>query len=116
MKQVIILEKDESSPQVRFRFALWAVVPAARQSFYVNAALTSAFKSASGAEIAALQAGQVVERVDTVSFAAGTSIAVIQAALQSTWTDYQLAISAANPWVRYGTVWDGTSWAAGGVV
>lgn len=113
MKQVIVLEKLPEAN--RYRYALWAAVPAARQAFYASPDATSAFKNASQAELDALKAGSVVERTDVISVAAGTSLATIQAELQATWQRFQDEITSSNPWVRYGTSWDGNNWTPAGV-
>lgn len=43
---------------------------------------------------------------------AGTTVPQIQAALVAEFNAYQARITAANPWQRYGTSYDGTSWTA----
>ena len=110
-KQIIIL--DHLGPG-RFRFALWAAVPAGRQVFYAQAGKVSAWTGASLVENQALALGQVAEFVDTTAFTPGTSLAQVQTGLQQQWQDFQAEISAANRWVRYGSFWDGTTWTAGG--
>src|SRR5262245_53575440 len=115
MRRVIVLEKDESTPAGRYRFALSALVPAVRQGFYANAAAVSAFRDATEQELADLRAGAVVERLDSISIAPGTGIAVVQAQLQVAWQQFQSEVDNQNPWVRYGTSWDGTAWTSMGV-
>ena len=41
--------------------------------------------------------------------------AQIRTMLQAEFTARQNAVNAYNPWTRYGTLWDGTTWTAGGV-
>lgn len=109
--RVIILDRTTTG----IRYAMWADVPAARQPFYVDAAKVSAWKDALPADNTALQLGQVVEKVDTQLPEPGAGVARIRSLLQEQWARCQAEIDAANPWDKYGTSWDGTSWAAGGV-
>ncbi len=113
-KQIIILERLNEPSDMNFRYVLWATVPAARVSAYANAAAVSAFKGASAGELTALQTGSVVERVGIASFTIGTPIATIQTYLLAQFAAFQAQINAANPTVRYGTSFDGTSWTSGG--
>jgi len=112
-KRIIILDKLPEAN--RYRYALWADVPPARQAFYAAPERASAWIGASAGDNAALAAGQVVERVDIISVAAGSTLAGIQAELQATWQKFQDEINNQNPWIRYGTTWDGSTWAVGGV-
>ena len=111
-KQIVILEKLDSDT---YKYALWAAVPVARQSFYTKIGAVSEWKNASVAENTAIAAGQIVEKVETINVPAGSTLGQVQAFLQTRWTDYQALITANNPWVRYGSFWDGISWTAGGV-
>jgi hypothetical protein len=108
-KRVIILDMQGG----RVRYALWATVPAGREAFHARAGAVSQWTGASAEENAAIAAGQVVEFVDVLG-SNGTN-AQIRAALEARWTDYQAEITARNPWNRYGSFWDGTSWTAAGV-
>ncbi len=121
-KRIIILENQtqtqlgNEAPKI-FRAAFWADVPAARQAFYMKTATPfSAWPGASAAELTAIQTGTVTERVLTVPIAFNVNLASAQTALQAIWTDYQAEITAANPWNRYGSFWDGTTWTLGGAV
>lgn len=116
VKKVIILER--SPERLEFRYALWGDVPAARQEFFADPARESVYKDASAAEITALQNGSVAERVGIAAYPAGTAIAVIQTELANLWTAFQAELnvatnSAQNPYQRYGTTWDGTTWTLG---
>lgn len=113
-KQIIILDRIPGAA-VSFRYALWAQVPAARQSFYVNASATSGFAGASAPEMAAIQAGQVRERLDIAQFVTGTPIATITAYLQAAFTQFQADTNGLNNWDKYGTFFDGTVWTNAGV-
>lgn len=110
--RVIILEREDART---FQYALWADVPAARQSFYANANKVSAWNGALPTDNTALQNGSVVERVDKFVVPSGTTLAVVQTLLQTQWQEFQDRITALNPWVRYGSTWDGAVWTAGGV-
>jgi hypothetical protein len=108
-KKIIILERIEPS-DVSFRFVLWATVPTGRAIAYADPTTTSQFKSATPEELAALQAGEVVERADTGTYPSGTTQAEIEADLVVRFNAFQAEIDAANPTVRYGTFFDGMIW------
>ena len=113
-KQIIILERVDEPSDNSFNVAYWVTIPAARVSAYANATATSQFKQASAPELAAIQAGQVVEIVERMGFVAGTGVAAIQAALIARFNTLQAAATSRNPWVRYGTTWDGSAWTVAG--
>lgn len=107
--RIIILEREASSNT--FSYVAWADVPAARQLFYVQPAGTvSAWKGATQADNDALVSGAVVERAATQRVPAGATLPQIEAFLEQRWSDWQTEITNANPWQRYGTTWDGTTW------
>lgn len=110
-KQIIILDKLDNG---RYRYALWATVPVARQAFYANASAKSIWKDAGASELTALQNGSVVEFSDVLAVD-GLTIGQAETQLQAAFTAFQTAISNNNPWLRYGSFFDGTSWTAGGV-
>ena len=110
--KVIILEQSDART---FRYALWADVPLARQSFYANASATSAWTGATLADTTALRNGEVVERVDSVSVPEGTPLGTVRTHLQALWQSFQDRVTAKAAWSRYGTTWDGTAWTVGGV-
>jgi len=114
---IIVLERDRENPNV-YSYVLWADVPAARRPFYAlewGPTRVSAWKDALAGDHANLQSGSVVESVQTLQVPSSASLAQIQAFLQARWTDYQTRIATVNPWQRYGTSWDGTTWVNGGV-
>ena len=121
-KRIIVLDRlldaetheGEGMPQ-QVRVVFWADVPTTRQPFYANATVLSAWKDASAADLTALQTGQVVERTETLRIPKSATMAHIQSALQRRWQDYQTQINTYNPWNRYGTFWDGSTWIIGGV-
>jgi len=111
-KQIIILEQLDAG---RWRVAYWLNVQAQRQSFYANPNATSVWSGASTDENAAIASGAVREVVDVYSVVGSPGLAAVEAALQANWANYQAATDAYNPWNRYGSFWDGSSWTAGGV-
>ncbi len=118
-KRIIILDNKtqptlgNEAPRV-YRAAFWADVPVARQPFYVTTAV-SAWAGAAAADNTAIQSGAVAERVVIATLPFNVTLLAAQTALQTMWTDYQAEITAANPWNRYGSFWDGATWTAGGV-
>lgn len=115
-RKIIILERVAMPSDRAFRVAFWLDVPAARRSFYANANATSAVVGATQAEVDALKAGSVVEVLEALNRPTGTTQAAMQSALQSRHTQLQQDLIDRNPYERYGTSWDGTTWTAGGVV
>ena len=113
-KQIIILNQIPG-PGIVFQYALWAVVPTARQAFYAKSGAVSAWSGASAAENTVIAAGQVAETVRTQGWPTGTTLAVIKAALQADFTAWQAQVNGVNNWTQFGTFFDGTSWTQGGV-
>jgi hypothetical protein len=93
--------------------AFYADVPAGtanadgitRAGLYADATITSAWKSIPPADLTGMQAGQIVERVNRVTYAASTSSAVILADLDAKQADFQAFITAQSVarGDRYGT-------------
>ena len=110
MKRIIILERRNIPSDLDFDYVMWADVPVARQAFYVNATATSAYKSASAEELAALRDGSVIELRDTLGSIASQTIPQIQAALITRFNRFQADVTNNNYYVRYGTYWDGSAW------
>jgi hypothetical protein len=106
---VIVLDQTPTDPNT-YRVVFWADVPMARQTYYANAAATSAWKDATAADNQALQNGSVVENTQTWRVTAGSTLAQIEAHLQTQWQAYQTYITNFNPWIHYGSTWDGTTW------
>ena len=109
-KQIIILETTDKG---RLRAAFWLAVPAARQPFYANSNV-SAYKDATTQEATALQSGAVKEEVATFVIG-GLTAGQIRTLLQGEFTRRQAELNAYNPWARFGTSWDGTTWTNSGV-
>jgi hypothetical protein len=111
--RIIVLDQLPQPGSV-YRVALWADVPAGRQSFYASPTRVSAWTAALAADNTALQNGSVTERVEVYNAAPGKNLAAIKLDLQSLWTTFQAAITAFNPWSHFSTTWDGTTWVDAG--
>jgi hypothetical protein len=114
MAKKIILLSRRPDETITLAGIFWLDVSAARQAAYANPSATSAYKDATGPEIAALQAGQVLEFSWYREWPPGTGVAAIRAALVNQFNAEQTRLSAQNPWQFYGTFWDGTAWTAAG--
>lgn len=116
-KKIIVLENlaaDSGAAGINYRVAYWLSVPVARQPMYANALAKSTYAGATQQEADALTAGQVVEMIDTISYPNGTTIAAVQADLIARFNAAQDALTGTNKFQRYGTSWDGNSWAVAG--
>jgi hypothetical protein len=115
MQYIVVLERTAINPPT-IRYLLRANVPLARQPYYANAEFVSAYLDTPQADLTALRAGQVVERVDSVNVGNSTA-AEMQTALIEAQVAFQAAVNsqAANQWKYYGTSWDGTTWTVTGV-
>lgn len=112
--RIIILDRDRENA-AQFRYVLWADVTFTRQAFYARPGAVSSWKDATAADNTNIANGVVAERVDVISRQPGGTLAQIQADLVASWTAFQAEVNTVNPWVRYGTTWDGTTWVPGGV-
>jgi hypothetical protein len=111
-RRVIVLDRPHAG---RWNVAYWLTVPTARQGFYAQAGATSAWKDASAPELADLQSGVVREVVETYSVETTPTLSEVQAALEARWQALQDETDVYNPWLRYGSSWDGTAWTLSGV-
>jgi len=107
--RVIFLAGTPDDPNT-WQAALWADVPAARQSYYANPNAKSAWAGATATDNTNLQSGVMAEQVITQRVPVGTSIAQIETFLQNQWQTFQNEITNNNPWIHYGSTWDGTTW------
>ena len=114
-KKIIVLDKTNQTGYFELTYLYWLDVPVNQQALRANAGVVSAYKDATQAEIDALKAGQVVEVSNTSSFANGTAVNAIKAALSSGYTQAQDMIDNSPQWNYYGTYWDGTTWTVQGV-
>jgi len=109
--RVIFLAATPDDPtQNTWTALLWADVPASRQTFYASANKTSAWSGATAADNTNLQNGSVVEQAITQRVPPGTNISQIENYLQAVWSNFQNDVTNNNPWVHYGSTWDGTTW------
>ncbi len=106
MRLITILDTDNGG---RIKFAMQATVPASRQLFYANPNAKSAYNAASAGEITALQNGSVVESIGILQVD-GLTLTQIKQSLATTQSNFQNFINNNNPWARYGTSFDGTTW------
>ena len=113
-KLIVILDRrprnDGDGARLEFGIAFRLVVPAGRAPFYANPNATSTVKAADTADVNELKAGTLVEVVDSVTFPAGTAIAVIETGLANRHATMQAALNADPTYARYGSSWDGTTW------
>jgi|SRR6185312_1674182 len=109
MPRLRVIVLDQPDPRV-INVAFWMDVPAARQKFYAKASARSEWIDAQPADVAALQAGQVVEHVVQLAPDQVPSLAQAQTVLAAMWTARQAAVNNRNEWPNYGTTWDGTAW------
>lgn len=114
--KVIVLDSVPADGGVEYQVALWADVPAARQAFWaLTAPAKSAWKDALTADNTAITSGAVAEQVAKLRLAPGESAATARTAAQALSAQWITYVTNYNPWDRYGSTWDGTSWVAGGV-
>lgn len=114
-RKIIILEKLEAPAGAsKFRVALWADVPSTRWTYFADPNKSSPVKDASAQELSDLRAGKFLELIVEPQWDVGQGIGAIQGFLQAKHGAYQTEVTAYNPFVRYGTFWDGTTWTAGG--
>ncbi len=112
--QIIVLEKAENTDR-GFRLALWARPPATRQAYWkLIAPQQSAYALATPAENTDIANGVVAEHVQTIIREQNIDQAAFQALAEDAWRRWDEYVQAYNPWRRYGTKWDGTTWALGG--
>lgn len=111
--RIIVLGKadDVGATNRGFRVALWLVPPVSRRPYWLSVApAKSAFVNATTEENTAIAAGELVEQVTTLTADKDLNMAEFQAVAEKAWNDANTKIQAFNPWQRYGTKWDGTTW------
>jgi hypothetical protein len=106
---VIVLAQSPEDVNT-YQVVLWADVPVARQTYYANPNAKSAWSGATTTDNTNLQTGAVVESIASQRVPPNTPLAQIEAFLQQQWTAYQNQITNYNPWIHYGSTWDGTTW------
>lgn len=118
--RIVALEKadpEKADAENRgFRVALWVVPPVQRQPYWKLAApAKSQYANATQEENDAIANGALVESVETITLPSSMTMAEFQAVAEQRWTTFNTQVQAYNPWRRYGTKWDGTTWTLGGV-
>jgi len=109
-RKIIILDRTGLPSDQNYRVAFWLDVVAARQPFYADAAATTQVKDATAPELAAIQSGAVIEEVIEVPSPASTGQAALLAASVTRYNARQAEVTARNPWARYGSFYDGSTW------
>jgi hypothetical protein len=109
-RKIIILDRVNLPSDQDFRVAFWLDVAAPRRLFYANPAAVSAVKDATAGEVDAIRSGAVVEEIVTVPARSGVGMAALLAAIVARYEARQAEFTARNPWVRYGSYWDGNAW------
>ena len=112
MPRLRVIVLDQETPGA-WRVLFWADVPTARQPFYTSTGI-SEWKGALSADNTAIQNGAVVERGGFIH-TPGFTPAQLQTMLETRWQAIQDAVTARNPWNRYGSNWDGIVWTSTGV-
>ena len=117
MPRLKVIALDKVGPHT-YRYALWADVPSARQQFYASTGvITSAYKFATSGDLANLQSGAYVEKVDTIEVGTTQNLTQIEAILDATQQSFQDTITNINPWQFYGTNLSSSGvWTTTGVV
>jgi hypothetical protein len=106
---VIVLDQDPDNSNL-YNVLLWVDVPTARQRYYANPNAASAWKDALATDVQLLQTGAVLEQTSAENFPSGTTMNQVMQYLQARWQNFQNQINAVNPWLHYGSNWDGTNW------
>ncbi len=107
-RQIIIQERINIPSDFSFKYVFWATIPVARQTFYSNASASSVVKDITTPELIAIQNGQIVEQQNQGNYVAGTPVATIQTDLVNKFNAFQTQVTNYNPWLYYGTYYDGT--------
>lgn len=112
MNRIVILERVTKRA---YRVVFRTTTPVALQSYYADPAKTALWPDAPAADTTSLQDGSEHEASDHITIEPGATQPEIAALLEATWADFNARVQAYNPWPKYGTRWDGTSWTVEGV-
>lgn len=115
-KKIIILERTGEPSDLNFTVIFWLTIPATRKAFFAKESATSIYKDATPDEIKAIQEGTIQELVINVSYPSKTPLSEITSELTAKFNEQQINLNTYNPFVRYGTFWDGTNWTNQGVI
>lgn len=101
---------DQPTPQT-VRYVVRATVPVALQTHFIDATKVPLYPQMDATDLAALRAGQIVEREETDTIP-GKTVAEIKASILSAQAAFQAEVnsSAFNHWKYYGTQFNGTVW------
>lgn len=114
LPKVVVLDVPQSDQVTQvFHYLLWltTVSPIPRPGSTSAWTAVGGSAGASAPQVSAIAAGNVIERNITRAFPAGTTIAQVQAVLQTDYTTQQAAIAAGTqPGAFYGFVWTGSAW------
>lgn len=115
-RQVFILEKSVGpGGDQNISYCFWAAVAPGNET--PAPGFVSAYRGATAAESALLQAGATVEACFKSQWPAAAIQATIQADLQVMWSSWNAGVQAsANINQFYGANWDGAAWTAGAIV
>ena len=102
---ITILDQTGMPSDLNYRVAFWLDVEPARQGFYADATKTSAVKGIAAPDLAALQAGAIVEVVEVIPALVGAPLAAVKQAARNRLTDLQRDFNRDNTFNRYGTKW-----------
>lgn len=99
-RRSIILRQSDPG-RLRYRYILWADVPAGNQIAYRNPAASSTYENATPAELQAIRDGAVAETGGEVTADTG-GITAVQAILDARWAEFQAEVTAESVWSDYG--------------
>lgn len=101
---------DQPTPQT-VRYIVRATVPSELQSRCADAAKVPLYAAMDATDLAALRAGQIVEREETDTIP-GRTVAQIKAAILVAQAAFQAEVFATtfNRWKYYGVQFNGTVW------
>ena len=120
MKSIVILDRFSIPSDYNFHVAFRLTVPTGKQPFFADDSKTSAYASAEQPTIDAIKAGQVVEVVKSMRWTKDDEgnlppLSTVTADLEAKLADLQAVMDTRNPWVKYGTSYDGNAWTQAGV-
>lgn len=109
-KEIISLGMQNDGLRMTVRVAFWFVITSGAQP---NLNISSAWSGASASDNTAIQAGTILEVVDSFSFPNGTPVANIKAYLQQEWSNRNAQIGGVGPNNTLGVFFDSvTGWSA----
>ena len=113
-KKIIILEREGTMNDCHYCF--WLDVPTIRQKFYASPDATSIYKNATTQEIDDIKTGKIKEVMGYTTYEASMTIAQVKQDLINKYNQEQSQVNEHNPWVKYGSYWDGSIWTVQGVI